>query len=351
MATQVDPYKQLQSAYNAQKNAVNAANEAQIQERANRERQAQAGLNQANRAANTAFVRMNSPQNKFQQQNNFSTGVSDYLKNASYGTYLKGLGANQQNYNEAMNNSNALWNNWLAQKAGQEAQNAGDYADRMIAQGNKDRDFNYQKERDTVADKQWQTQFDWNKMRDARDFDYQKGRDAVSDSQWQKTFDYNKYVGDRNYNYQVERDKVGDQQWQKQFDENVRQFGLEYALRAGAASGGSGGGGGSYYSSGGGPGNPTPVLSPTAQDTVSRTRMYGDINDKTAARKLKEGETTSSGAKYKAGYDTYVNANGVVVSQKKTGSTSNGKRKQYTAYDKNAKRKLTYNTGFAKGIF
>ena len=68
-------------------------------------------------------------------------------------------------------------------------------------------------------------------------------------------------------------------------------------------------------------------------------------------RKLKEGETTSSGAKYKAGYDTYVNANGVVVSQKKTGSTSNGKRKQYTAYDKNAKRKLTYNTGFAKGIF
>ena len=251
--SKVDPYKQYENAYAAQQNAVNAANDAQVLERQNRERLAQQNLEAGNRMVNTSFVRQNSPQSKFQQQNNFSSGVSDYLNGANYSSFLKGIGQNQQNYTEAMNNSNTLWQNWLAQKAGQEAQNAGDYADKMAAQGNKDRDFNYNQYRDQMADYQWQTNFDWNKARDDRDYkrnvfesdrsyNYQVGRDKVADTQWQTQFDYNK-----------SRDAVGDQQWQKQFDEGVRQFNLNYDLSKGSSGGsGSGGGGGRSYGGGSG---------------------------------------------------------------------------------------------------
>lgn len=46
---------------------------------------------------------------------------------------------------------------------------------------------------------------------------YQKEQDALQQANWQKEFDYNKSVADRNYNYQKSRDKVADTQWNKQF--------------------------------------------------------------------------------------------------------------------------------------
>lgn len=52
-----------------------------------------------------------------------------------------------------------------------------------------------------------------------RDYYYQKYSDSVSNDQWQKQFDYTK-----------SRDSVADSQWLKEFNENVRQFGLNYAL-------------------------------------------------------------------------------------------------------------------------
>lgn len=73
-----------------------------------------------------------------------------------------------------------------------------------------ERNFEYQKDRDAVADSQWKQSFDYNKM-----------RDSVSDSQWQQSFDYSKL-----------RDSVSDSQWQKQYDESVRQFNQNYALNA-----------------------------------------------------------------------------------------------------------------------
>lgn len=61
--------------------------------------------------------------------------------------------------------------------------------------------FNYTKQRDAIADNQWQTQFD-----------YAKSRDAVADSQWQQSFDYQK-----------QRDAVADSQWQQQYELSRRR--------------------------------------------------------------------------------------------------------------------------------
>lgn len=88
--------------------------------------------------------------------------------------------------------------------------------------------FNYQKERDQVADKKWQDEYDYQKERDQiadsqyqQQFDYNVSRDQIADEQWRNQFDYDKYINDRNYNYQVGRDQVADQQYQQQFDYNV----------------------------------------------------------------------------------------------------------------------------------
>lgn len=58
---------------------------------------------------------------------------------------------------------------------------------------------------------------------------YQRDRDAIEDKRWQTEFDYNKSVDDRNYKYQLSRDKiedkyrkgrdkVSDSQWQKEYE-------------------------------------------------------------------------------------------------------------------------------------
>lgn len=52
---------------------------------------------------------------------------------------------------------------------------------------------------------------------DKRNYDYQKAQDELAQRNWQTQFDYTKGVDDRNYNYQVGRDKVSDSQWSQEF--------------------------------------------------------------------------------------------------------------------------------------
>jgi hypothetical protein len=54
-------------------------------------------------------------------------------------------------------------------------------------------------------------------------FDYNQATD-------QRNFDYNKSVDDRNFNYQQARDAIGDERYKEEFDEDMRRFGLNYAL-------------------------------------------------------------------------------------------------------------------------
>ena len=44
----------------------------------------------------------------------------------------------------------------------------------------------------------------------------------------ERDYDYGQYIDDRNYQYQVGRDTVADQQWQTQYDEAVRQWQAEF---------------------------------------------------------------------------------------------------------------------------
>ena len=78
--------------------------------------------------------------------------------------------------------------------------------------------FDYQKERDTVADTQWQKQFE-----------YQQGRDTVADQQWQKQYDEQLRQFNENMTFQKQRANVSDAQWQKTYDENLRQFNAQMA--------------------------------------------------------------------------------------------------------------------------
>lgn len=67
--------------------------------------------------------------------------------------------------------------------------------------------FLYQKSQDALAQRNWQTEFDYNKSVADRNYNYQLSRDKVSDSQWNKQF-----------KYQKSRDKVSDTQWQKEYE-------------------------------------------------------------------------------------------------------------------------------------
>lgn len=99
--------------------------------------------------------------------------------------------------------------------------------------------FEYQKERNDVADQQWQQQFGYQQERDKvgdtqwqAQFDYGKERDAKSDEQWQKQFDQSKDQWQQQFDYGKDRDKVSDEQWQKSFDyqdkSNQQQIALQY---------------------------------------------------------------------------------------------------------------------------
>ena len=80
---------------------------------------------------------------------------------------------------------------------------------------------------------------------DDLNYQYQLDRDKVADDQWAQQ-----------WAYQQERDKVADEQWQKEYDEMVRQYNenmaWQQAQAAAAASRSSSGGGGGRSSGSGG---------------------------------------------------------------------------------------------------
>lgn len=130
----VNPYEAYKSMYDQRTKAIEAQTKQAELEKSQREQQAQQTLANSNRGVYTTYKNAINPYGSFASQNNFSSGVSDYYKNASYGTMLQGLGTNQYNYNDAMNNSNSLWQNYLAQKAGNEADALTDYNNAVIGQ-------------------------------------------------------------------------------------------------------------------------------------------------------------------------------------------------------------------------
>lgn len=135
--------------------------------------------------------------------------------------------AGQQAYQQSLENLNAHIPE-LYQMAMQKYQMEGDNLAQQYAMLADDRDFNYQRYRDDIAD--WESD---------RAYAYQQERDAVADSQWQQEFDQSGShwqqefdESRRRYNqdfaYQQERDLVGDNQWQQTFDRSVFENDRDY---------------------------------------------------------------------------------------------------------------------------
>lgn len=139
-STKVDPYKVLSDNYAKRTAAIEAQTKNAEAERQQREQAAQKTLENSNRGVYTTYKQAINPYGSFASQNNFSSGVSDYYKNASYGTMLQGIGTNQYNYNDAINNSNSLWQNYLAEKAGNEADALEGYNSAVLAQQKYDKE-------------------------------------------------------------------------------------------------------------------------------------------------------------------------------------------------------------------
>ena len=93
-----------------------------------------------------------------------------------------------------------------------------------------DRNYQYQVDRDKVADEQWLKEYEEALRQYNQNYQYQVNRDLVSDSQWQQEFNEAIRQANQNYQYQVNRDKVADSQWQKEFDESVRQYNLSNSV-------------------------------------------------------------------------------------------------------------------------
>lgn len=296
----VDPYKVLSENYAKRTEAINAQTQQAEAERQQRERAAQDSLTAANRGVYTSYKQQINPYGSFASQNNFSSGVSDYYKNASYGTMLQGIGTNQYNYNDAMNNSNSLWQNYLAQKAGNEAEALNDYNSAVLAQQK------YDKEQE----------------------------DAERERQ--------EAIRQYNLNLQLQQQKLAedkrryDQEWAYQ----LQQDKLAQEAAAARSSSGGGSGGGSRRSSGGGGGG-TDIEIPVATRTASPTTNTGAIAGLTGAITQRASSKSSAASRNAA---LAKNAK----SSKETDSKSNLIRSSKTITDKRTGKKwkmITYMDG------
>jgi hypothetical protein len=147
-------------------------------------------------------------------------------------------------------------------------------------------------EQQEKEDERWERQFAagredaaWNKEFQQNQFDYGKERDLVADAQWQKQYDEQLRQFNENMAFQRERANVSDAQWEKEYAEKLRQFNEQMAenkrqfdlnynedvrryelSRADAAtSGGGGGRGGNGGNDGNGDGDETDTGNPYDQ--------------------------------------------------------------------------------------
>lgn len=268
----VNPYDAYKQMYDQRTKAIEAQTKQAEAEKAQREKAAQETLANANRGVYTTYKQQINPYGSFASQNNFSSGVSDYYKNASYGTMLQGIGTNQYNYNDAMNQSNSLWQNYLAQKAGNEAEALSDYNAGVLAQQKYDKEQEDAERERQEAIRQYNLNLELQRQEAARK--------AAQDAEEKRRYD---------------------QEWQ-------RQLQLDAQAKAAASSGGSSGG--SRRSSGGSSSGGFDfgdlgdlTAQPTAQTASYRHEQNGTTNNnKPNIVKVEHKASGVKGKKYKITY-------------------------------------------------
>lgn len=87
-------------------------------------------------------------------------------------------------------------------------------------------------------DERWERQFAaqeeqnaWQRQYSENQFKYQQQRDTVADQQWQQQYNEQLRQFNENMAFQKQRANVSDAQWQKTYDENLRQFNEQMAQK------------------------------------------------------------------------------------------------------------------------
>ena len=289
----VDPYKAYSEMYQKRTDAINAQTKQAEAERLQREQAAQKTLESSNRGVYTTYKNAINPYGRMASQNNFSQGVSDYYNNASYGTMLQGLGVNQYNYNDAMNNSNSLWQNYLAQKAGQEADALNDYNAGVLAQQKYDKE-----QEDAERDRQ----------RAIEEFN-------LNLQLQQQKLDEDKRRYDQEWAYQLQQDKLAQE------------------AAAARSSSGGGSGGGSRRSSGGG--NDTDIGVPVttgsgATSSIRNGAIYG-LTGATTQKSSSSSRNSTLASNAKSSKETENPAN-LIKSSKTITDKNTGKKWKIITY-------------------
>lgn len=212
------------------------------------------------------YARYQDAMQAWQSDRNYLMDAYNNERSFDYGVYGDNRNFNYQINRDAV--ADAQWQKNYDYQVGRDAvadaqwQSQFDEARRQYeqdfneSQRQYNQNFDYQQSRDTIADQQWQQQFDEARRQYEQEYDYQRERDAMADTQWASEYNYRldrDTVEDQQwqaaFDYEKGRDTVADQQWQAEFEEAKRQYDLNYGLSASKASGSSGGSGGG--------GNPT----------------------------------------------------------------------------------------------
>ena len=153
-----------------------------------------------------------------------------------------------------------------------------------------------------AAYKRWigqqeQDQMNYSLLKDKEDTEYSRGRDTVADKQFKSEADWERKKYNKEYDYQAKRDKVSDNQWNKEFNWQKTMDNREYELdKLQAAKSRSSGSGGSYRSG--------YVGSNGSAGTGSEDdfkKLWRQTNEKSNGRRV-PGQNERTGDTYSANY-------------------------------------------------
>ena len=184
----------------------------------------------------------------------------------------------------------------------------------------------------------------YNQLVSDRDYYGNEANNAYSKDygEWSDSYnrDFNQYWNETNFGYDQERDAIADKQWQAQFDEGVRQYNEQFEYQKSQASKtGSGGSGGGGDETGGG--NNTSEVDDSIISKVSKiednTSLGNYLDGLVASGKISETQADQL-------YAEYVDDNEKATYKEMIGSTKGWSVEDYgggnlLGIDKNAKVK------------
>jgi len=126
-------YELLEEIKNKQLKAIEEQEKNEKLQKEKREKEAKKQLDSYSRGVYNSYLSAINPYGSMMEDvDPQGKGTSDYLKNAAYGEYLKGLSKAHSDYSDDMEESNSLWQQYLTEKSKAEAEIEYDYNKELI---------------------------------------------------------------------------------------------------------------------------------------------------------------------------------------------------------------------------